>query len=122
MEDDRLSQYQSSLSIKHKVRMNKVTTEYIPQPVNTKDVVLPAELNALVEVIAKNVHEVWAQSRLEQGWTYGSERNDKQKKHPGLLPYEQLSETEKEYDRNTAMETLRLIQKMGFTINKSDVE
>jgi hypothetical protein len=71
---------------------------------------------ALRERIAENVHEVWAQARLEEGYTYGPVRDDVRKTHPGLVPYAQLSETEKDYDRRTALSTLRLIQKEGFTI------
>lgn len=89
---------------------------YIPQPVDTKDVELPEELNSLVEQMSKNVHEIWAKTRISQGWTYGPERNDAQKKHPCLVPYEELPEEEKVYDRNTSMETLKFILKTGFYI------
>lgn len=91
---------------------------YVPQPMDTSDVQLPQELNELVEKMAKNVHEVWAQSRLEQGWTYGPERSDAQKHHPCLVPYEDLPEVEKAYDRDTALGTLKLIVKAGFKITK----
>lgn len=91
---------------------------YQPQPIDTKEVVLPDELLPLVETMAKNVHEVWAQSRISEGWTYGSERNDSGKKHPCLVPYEELSDVEKEYDRNTSVETLKLIMKLGFKITR----
>ena len=96
--------------------MNK--NNYKPQPIDTTDVVLPQELNELAEVIAKNVHEVWAASRIKEGWTFGEERNDAEKKHPCLLPYDELAETEKDYDRNTSQETLKLITKLGFKIVK----
>ena len=82
------------------------------------DVRLPAELDELVEKIAKNVHEVWAQSRMEQGWTYGEERSDELKQHPCLIPYEELPEVEKDYDRDTALGTLKLICKFGFKITR----
>lgn len=95
--------------------MDKV---YVPQPMDTEDVQLPEELNELVEQMAKNVHEVWAQTRILQGWTYGPERNDALKHHPCLVPYEELPESEKEYDRNTSIETLKLICKLGFKISR----
>ena len=91
---------------------------YAPQPVDTSDVLLPVELDELVEKIAKNVHDVWAQNRLDEGWVYGEQRNDTLKTHPCLIPYEELPEVEKEYDRNTAFGTLRLITKLGFKITK----
>lgn len=90
--------------------------KYIPNPVNTKSVDLPNSLEQLVEEMSKNVHEVWAATRISQGWTYGEERNDAEKKHPCLVPYEELSEEEKEYDRNTSVETIKLILKLGFKI------
>ena len=96
--------------------MNKET--YVPQPMDTSDVQLPEELNELVEKMAKNVHDVWAQSRISQGWTYGPERSDALKHHPCLVPYEELPEVEKAYDRDTALGTLKLIVKAGFKISK----
>lgn len=90
--------------------------KYKPLPIDTSGVELPQELLPLVETMAKNVHEVWAQIRINEGWTYGSERNDAEKKHPCLIPYEELSDVEKDYDRNTSVETLKLIMKLGFKL------
>ena len=86
-------------------------------PKQTDDIILSGELNIL-EAMAKNVHEVWAESRISQGWTYGPERNDVLKHHPCLVPYEELPEVEKAYDRDTAVGTLKLICKLGFKITK----
>lgn len=93
-------------------------TNYIPKPENLDGVQLSDELNGLVEAMAKNVHDVWAQSRMKQGWTYGLERNDQLKHHPCLVAYEDLPDVEKAYDRDTAVGTLKLIQKLGFKITK----
>ena len=82
------------------------------------DIQLPEELNGLIEQMAKNVHEVWAQSRISQGWTYGEERSDALKTHPCLIPYEELPEVEKAYDRDTTLGTLKFICKLGFKISK----
>lgn len=92
--------------------------DYVPQPADITNVNLPDELNELVEYLAKNVHEVWAQSRINEGWTLGPSRNDEQKQHPCLVPYEELSEEEREYDRNTAVGTIKLILSLGFKITK----
>ena len=94
--------------------------KYTPQPIDTTDVVLPEELNPLLEAMSKNVHEVWAETRIKQGWTYGEKRNDALKHHPCLVAYEDLPEEEKVYDRNTSVETLKLILKLGFKIEKRD--
>lgn len=96
--------------------MNK--KKYIPQPIDTHDIKLPEELEMLVEQMSKNVHEVWAETRISQGWTYGEQRNDELKTHPCLIPYEELPEEEREYDRNTSIGTLKLIMKLGFKICK----
>ena len=93
-------------------------SNYVPPPVDTNDVKLSEELEHLVEQMAKNVHEVWAQTRILQGWTYGPQRDDKIKKHPCLIPYEDLPEKEKEFDRNTSVSTLKLIMKLGFRLTK----
>ena len=93
-------------------------TKYTPSPIDTSDVKLPDDLMPLAEAMAKNVHEVWAQTRLRQNWSYGPQRNDELKQHPCLVPYEELPESEREYDRNTALETLKFIVKAGFRIEK----
>lgn len=92
--------------------------KYIPSPTDTSEVKLPDELLPLVEEMAKNVHEVWSKNRINDGWSYGKERNDDLKTHPCLVPYDQLPEGEKEYDRATSQETLKLIMKLGFEISK----
>jgi len=94
------------------------TKTYIPQPIDTSGVELPKELEQLVEEMSKNVHEVWSETRIQQGWMYGEQRNDELKTHPCLVPYEELPESEKEYDRNTSVGTLKLILKLGFKISK----
>ena len=95
-----------------------INNEYIPRPIEIGNVVLSEELSLLVEQMAKNVHEVWAESRIKQGWRYGAQRNDELKTHPCLVPYEDLPEEEKGYDRNTAVGTLKLIMKLGYKISK----
>lgn len=91
---------------------------YMPKPVNINNIELPAGLNDLIEALAENVHDQWALGRINDGWKYGPERNDKEKLHPCLVPYNKLPESEKEYDRNTAIATLKLIRKLGFDIQK----
>ena len=93
-------------------------SKYKPNPVDTSDIVIPEELLELSEHIAKNVHEVWAAGRISEGWVYGKERDDKKKETPCLVSYEDLSEIEKDYDRNTAMETIKLILKLGYKLQK----
>ena len=89
---------------------------YQPKPADTGGVALPQELLELTELLAKNVHENWAKARLEDGWTYGPVRDGEKKITPCLVPYEELPEEEREYDRRTAMETVRQILKLGYTI------
>ena len=93
---------------------------YIPKPIDTSDVVLDRELLELSEKLAEQVHEVWAQGRINDGWTYGTERDDEKKQTPCLVPYSELSEEEKAYDRNTAYATLRFIVKMGYDIGRKE--
>ena len=93
---------------------------YTPDPIKTDDVILDESLLALCEDIAKNTHEVWAAGRIADGWTYGPVRDDAAKKHPCLIPYEELSEEEKAYDRATSLQTLKLVVKLGYTIARGD--
>lgn len=92
--------------------------QYTPKLEDLTDVKLPPELNELAEFIAKNVHEVWSKKRMNEGWTYGPIRDDDKKTHPCLVSYEELPENEKDYDRATSQETLKLIMRLGFSISK----
>lgn len=89
---------------------------YEPKPVDTSGIELPEELLKLTELIAENVHDVWAQGRMSEGWTYGTVKDAGKKETPLLVPYRELPEEEKEYDRNTALETIKLIIKLGYRI------
>ena len=90
---------------------------YIPQKADSINIILPKQLTRLVEQMAKNVHEVWSETRMKQGWKYGIQRNDELKTHPCLVPYEELPEEERDYDRNTCISTLKIIMKLGFKIS-----
>ena len=92
-------------------------SNYKPQPVDTSSIELPEQLMLLAEQMAENVHEIWAATRIEQGWIYGPERNDSLKHHPCLVPYSELPESEKVYDRNTSIETLKFILAKGWKIS-----
>ena len=91
---------------------------YRPEPMDTSDVTLSPELLGLTERIAANVHDVWAKGRLAEGWVYGPQRDGAARTTPCLVPYGELPEEEKEYDRSTAMETLKLIVKLGYRIER----
>ena len=93
---------------------------YVPKPINTSSIKLPAQLLELTEQIAENVHENWAAGRIADGWIYGEKRDDNKKTTPCLVPYSELSESEKEFDRNTAIQTLKLIVALGYKIDKED--
>ena len=95
-----------------------MVTTYTPKPLVTDAVALPASLQALLEKLAENTHEVWSAQRISQGWTFGPTRDDGSKKHPCLVPYDHLPESEKEYDRKTAAETLKAILLLGYTIHE----
>lgn len=92
---------------------------YNPKPIDTEDIDLADDLLELKEKIAENVHEVWAARRIAEGWTYGPVRDDIKKTTPCLVPYADLPDAEKEYDRNTAFQPLKLVMALGYKIEKN---
>lgn len=94
--------------------------EYRPCPIDTSAITLPAELEKLTEQLAANGHDLWAAQRIADGWCYGPVRDDGNKRHPCLVPYDQLPENEKQYDRITAMGTLKAILSLGYKILPPD--
>jgi hypothetical protein len=89
---------------------------YQPRPIVTDGILLPRQLDSLLERLAEHVHDVWAKQRMKEGWTFGDERSDKARQHPDLVPFGDLPDTEKDYDRRTARETLCAIIALGYRI------
>ena len=94
--------------------------KYIPKPIDLSDVELTEDLSELREAIAENAHEVWAEARQNEGWSYGPQRNDQLKQTPDMLPYSQLPDSEKEYDRKMALKTIKLLKKLGYDLIKRE--
>ena len=92
------------------------TPTYTPSPIDTRAVELPPSLAPLVERLAENVHEEWSLQRIASGWTHGPARDDERKHHPCLVPYAELPEAEKEYDRRSALSTLKAVVALGYRI------
>jgi RyR domain len=89
---------------------------YEPRPIDTSHVKLSPEIVDLTERLAEHSHDVWARQRIADGWKFGPARNDPKKEHPSLVPYDQLSDSEKQYDRNAALETIKAMLALGYQI------
>ena len=94
--------------------------DYRPSPLDLKNITVPKGLENLIEALAKNVHETWAEGRLKEGWTFGPKRDETLRQTPCLVPYEDLPEEEKEYDRKTALSTIGFILASGYTLVKNN--
>lgn len=92
---------------------------YQPKPIDTTAVTLTKEILDLTELLGENAHDIWARQRMSEGWRYGPKRDDAKKEHPDLVPYNELPESEKEYDRSAALQTLKAIVALGYRIEKA---
>lgn len=101
------------------ITSNRMKT-YTPKPIDLSDVELTEDLNELREAIAENAHEVWAVERVAQGWSYGPQRDDSKKENPCMVPYSQLPDSEKRFDREMAMNTIKLLKKLGYDLIKRE--
>ncbi|RLN79549.1 hypothetical protein DYB28_003408, partial [Aphanomyces astaci] len=91
--------------------------KYLPAPADTSAFRLPNSIARLSEFLAQNAHEVWSESRIAQGWKWGPHRDNDKKLHPDLLSYGQLTDNAKQYDRESSIETLKVIQALGYAIH-----
>jgi ryanodine receptor 2 len=96
----------------------KVHMEYTPKPMDTGDIQLSETILEIAEILSKNTHEVWAKNKMKEGYIYGDVTDDTLKTHNCLVPYEHLSEAEKAYDLDTSIETIKLLIKLGFDIER----
>ena len=123
--DEKLLKSLKRIGLQYMEEENDILKEYLrytydPEPARLDNIQLPEDIEDLAEIIAENVHENWAKKRIEEGWSYGERRDDELKQTPCLVPYDKLPEEEKEYDRKTALETLKLIIKLGYDIKKKN--
>ena len=91
---------------------------YVPDPIDTSSVRLSEDIRKLSEKLAENAHDLWAAGRIAQGWRFGPKRDDGKKEHPCLVAYEDLPESEKEFDRSASLGTLKAILALGYRIEK----
>ena len=95
------------------------TRTYQPRLRDLSHVQLPASVVELREAIAENAHDRWALERQSEGWTYGPKRDDSKLQTPDMVPYAQLPESEKQYDRIMAEDTLKLLISLGYDLKKA---
>lgn len=96
------------------------TNVYHPKLIDLKHVQLSSDFDELREAIAENAHDTWAMERQSEGWTYGPHRDDQKLETPDMIPYSQLPESEKQYDRIMAEDTLKLLTALGYKIVKNE--
>jgi hypothetical protein len=105
---------------------DKGTKVYEPRPINLDEIELNSDIEDLIEPIAENLHDIWAQARINEGYRYGPENNSDPEKgdltNKDLRPYSELPESEKEYDRKMAIGTLKLAYRLGFKVIKTNPE
>jgi class 3 adenylate cyclase len=89
---------------------------YEPTPPDAAHKTFGSEISMLHEELARNIHDTWVRLRMAEGWRHGPTRDDSRKEHPDLIPFEELPESEREYDRQTALATLKSLLALGYTI------
>ncbi|MFN7141782.1 MAG: TRAFs-binding domain-containing protein, partial [Limisphaerales bacterium] len=90
---------------------------YVPSPLDTSEIKLTDDILKLTDLLAKNAHDTWAQQRISQGWKFGPVRDDLKREHPFLIPYKDLPESEKEFNRSSAQETIKMLLSLGYPKN-----
>lgn len=91
---------------------------YHPKLMDLRHMELPEGFEILREAIAENAHDAWAIERQSEGWTYGLQRDDNKLETPDMVPYRDLPESEKQYDRIMAEDTLKLLMVLGYEVKK----
>jgi len=87
---------------------------YTPKPVLMEKSELSSEIQELIEKLAENAHDIWAEGKIRNGWEFGEELDKDTKKHPNLVPYSELSEQDKDYDREMVIGTISYLVKNNF--------
>ena len=90
----------------------------VPQgTVATTNIAAPRHvLDAHIEQLAEAEHEGWMEQKRRCGWVYGAARDDSAKRHPSMVPYNELSPGEKDKDRDSVLRYPDLLRACGFEI------
>ena len=76
---------------------------------------LPPELWNLVELLAAEVHAEWVRLKRAEGWEFGAP-DPQAHRHPDLVPYDELSEKAKDFDRASVVATMQALVRLGYDI------
>lgn len=97
--------------------------DYEPCPIDVADIELDPALTQLTEAISETAHEIWSSDRKKQGWKWGPKRKEEvlpdgsvDLRNPDLKPYNLLTSQEQDYDRKMAIDTIRLVQLLGYKL------
>ncbi len=69
-----------------------------------------------VETMARVEHIRWCWDKILHGWIYGKVKDERKKTHPAIIPYEDLSESEKEKDRELVRLIPALLQDVDYDV------
>ena len=95
---------------------------FVPKPIEVSDINLPPSYSHIMENIAEYLHDVWAVNKIDYGWGYGHVRNDERKLHPDLIPYSQMTESQKKWDLELAEKTIQTLKALGYDIKPPSKE
>jgi hypothetical protein len=74
-----------------------------------------------VEILGRMEHDRWMDDLRKRGWRYAPGKKDPAKKtHPCLVPWEQLSDEVKDYDRNFIRELPKILAEVDLQVYRAN--
>ncbi|CAF0745111.1 unnamed protein product, partial [Didymodactylos carnosus] len=98
----------------------KLQEEYEPNPVDITGVSLSPHMEEFVKAYAESVHDQWSYAKIEQGWSYGEQINDKYRQHPNIRPYKTLDRKDQIKIEEPIRDALKAVEKLKFHLEKTD--
>jgi hypothetical protein len=85
-----------------------VSPTWLEAPASQRDGLMNGVQMAIDGATPQELHEEWVRFRLEHGWKYGPVKDEWSKRHPCLVPYDQLPEEQrvKDYMLSAIVRTL----------------
>jgi hypothetical protein len=98
---------------------NQQAQKYVPKPLDLDHILVPADLDPVLDSCAALIHRMWCQEHLKDHWTHGAVLDENLHTHPLLVPFHELPVESMTMNINSVTQTVKVLLYLGFRITRA---